>query len=97
MSNDKTRLAEIAAEMHKPRAASLYWKRDTTGEAMRAEYLTLLQRQATAEAPGGPLPGDSELKASIERAMTADLKGYFRAGLDVEYRGVLEREASGSA
>ena len=62
---------------------------------MRAEYLTLLQKQAAvAEAPR---PDDPARKASIEKAMRDDRAGYFRSGLSDELVGILQRVAVGRA
>ncbi len=66
---DRARILEIRAEMSKPKGDSLYWRTDDKGEAMRDEYLVLIERSGEAShAPFTPPPtgNDAARKTEIE-------------------------------
>jgi hypothetical protein len=93
---DRVRLAQIQAEMRKPRGDSGYWH----DPAMRDEYEALLERmesQGSASAPA-PRHDDGVRKAELQALMRDRTSAYWReeTGLSAEYRAILERE-SGAA
>jgi hypothetical protein len=98
---DHARLAEIRADMGKSKGESAYWRNDEAGEAMRDEYLTLLERMgAAADAPFTPPPtgDDAARKTEIEAAMRQGSHGpYWQSeSMQNEYRALLERESVSS-
>jgi hypothetical protein len=91
---DRARLAQIQAEMRKPRGESDYWRDPAT----RDEYQTLLERLergASAHAPA-PRQDDAARKAELQALMRDRTSAYWReeTGLSAEYRAILEREGA---
>ncbi len=98
---DRARLLEIRAEMAKPKGESLYWRADGQGEAMRDEYLALIERLGeVVDAPFTPPPTGDDVtrKAEIEAAMRQGSQGaYWQSEtMQNEYRAILERECAGA-
>lgn len=93
---DRARIAEIRAEMGKPKGDSLYWRPDEAGEAMRDEYLALIERDAgTVRMPIAPPPAgdDAARRGEIEAAMRQGSHGpYWQSeAMQNEYRAIVER------
>lgn len=93
---DRARLAQIQAEMRKPRGESDYWREP----ALRDEYQALLERLESGEgiqAPG-PCHDDAARKAELQALMRDRTSAYWReeTGLSAEYRAILERESGGA-
>jgi hypothetical protein len=92
---DRSRLAQIQAEMRKPRGDSDYWG----DPAIRDEYQALLERMESGEsAPPAPRHDDAARKAELQALMRDRTSAYWReeTGLSAEYRAILERESGGT-
>lgn len=97
--SDRARVLEIRAEMAKPKGDSLYWRTDEKGEALRDEYLELIERLGGAanEAFTPPSTGDDAArKVEIEAAMRQGSHGpYWQSeAMQNEYRAIIERETN---
>jgi hypothetical protein len=86
---DAARLAEIEAEMRKPRGDRQYWK----DPELRDEYLAILQRAEGRAGQPASSPADAARKAEIEQILRTDRARYEQTGLDREYLAILERES----
>jgi hypothetical protein len=96
---DRARVVEIRAEMAKPKGGSLYWRTDEKGEAMRDEYLALIERMGEGvHAPFTPPPtgNDTARKTEIESAMQQGSHGpYWQSeAMQNEYRAIIERQTT---
>lgn len=100
--SDRARLEEIRDEMKKDRRDSLYWKPNAAGEAMRDEYLGLIERLGNkANDPAPPVRSsadDATRAAEIRTMIKQEPHKYFNnQRVQDEFAGILQRAEQGES
>ena len=104
--SDYEMIGEIEDEMRKPKGESRYWRNDAVGEAMRDEYLELIEKaqgdsgsSADGRAgAGSPRPAPAR-KAELEGMMGDRTSAYWRGpaaeAMQSEYRDIVSTQTQG--